>query len=381
MKRCSCCLIPHTRPEQIISKEGICDACLNFRLKDGIDWSLRKLEFDQLLNKLKIKKKSNWDCIVPSSGGKDSTYQAVFLRNYGLKVLVVTASTCDLSLLGRKNIENLKNLGFDTIEVSPNKIVREKINKICLELLGDISWPEHISIFTQPVHIAIAFNIPLICWGENPQFEYGGPLRKNGYELDRDWLEEFGGLLGFRVDDLVNHLELDNKDLAFYKYPSNETLLEHNIQGIFLGYFFKWDNLDNYFYAKKYGFIDYEKPIENGYFSFEKLDNYQHGIHDYFKYLKYGFGRATDQLSFLIRKNKLKREEALSLVPQHEGKFPKSYLGKNLEDILRDIGMNINEFSDICDRFTNKNIFKCSQDGSLIKDKNGNLILNEDWNN
>ena len=111
------------------------------------------------------------------------------------------------------------------------------------------------------------------------------------------------------------------------------------------------------------------------------MDNYQHGIHDYFKYLKYGFGRATDQLSFLIRKKELKREEALVLQSQYEGKFPRSYLGKNLEDILKDIGMNMQEFIDICDRFTNKDIFKCSQDGSLIKDKDGNLSLNENWNN
>ena len=148
-----------------------------------------------------------------------------------------------------------------------------------------------------------------------------------------------------------------------------------------MGYFFKWDNLENYLIAKKNGFIDYGQPIENGYFSFEKLDNYQHGIHDYFKYLKYGFGRATDQLSFLIRKKELKRKEALALQSQYEGKFPRSYLGKNLEDILKDIGMNMQEFIDICDRFTNKDIFKCSQDGSLIKDKDGNLSRNENWNN
>jgi len=380
MRRCTNCLIPDLRPEQKFDDNGICDACLNFKNKDKTDWKKRKLKFDQLLNSLKIKN-SKWDCIVPSSGGKDSTYQAIFLRDYGLKVLLVTASTCDLSILGRKNIENLKRLGFDTIEVSPNQVIRKKINKICLDLLGDLSWPEHVSIFTQPIHIACAFNIPLICWGENPQFEYGGPLRKKGYELDREWLEEFGGLLGFRVDDLRNHLHLDEKDLTFYTYPEDKLLKKKNINGIFLGFFFRWDNLENYLLAKKNGFIDYGKPIEGGYFSFEKLDNYQHGIHDYFKYLKYGFGRATDQLSFSIRKGKIERSQAAKLLVKHEGKFPTSYLGKQLEDILNDIDLNIKDFTDICDRFTNKKIFKCFQDGSLVKDENGNLKLNEDWNN
>ena len=375
MKRCNNCLIPIIRPEQIIFSDGICNACKNFQLKDQIDWNSRKNDFDDLLSASKLKKKSNWDCIVPSSGGKDSTYQAFFLREYGLRVLVVTASTCDLSEIGRKNIDNLKKKGFDTIEITPNKIIRAKINKFCLEFTGDLSWPEHISIFTQPVQIAIKFKIPLIFWGENPQFEYGGPLRKKGYELDRDWLEELGGLLGLRVDDLVNHLGLKKEDVFFYEYPDNESIQSANINGFFLGYFFKWDNLSNYYFAKKNGFIDYNKPIENGYFSFEKLDNYQHGIHDYFKFLKYGFGRATDQLSYLIRKKEIAREEAIKLLSKYEGKFPTSYLGKPLYEILKDINLGVDDFIKICDRFTNKSLFKCRQDGTLIKNDNGDLLL------
>jgi len=374
MKRCKNCLIPVIRPEQIVSLDGICNACKNFQSKDKIDWNSRKKDFNNLLAALKSRK-SNWDCIVPSSGGKDSTYQAFFLREYGLRVLVVTAATCDLSELGRNNIDNLKKNGFDTIEITPNKIIRAKINKFCLEYTGDLSWPEHVSIFTQPVQIAIKFNIPIIFWGENPQFEYGGPLKKKGYELDRDWLEELGGLLGLRVDDLINHLGVKKEDVFFYEYPHRSLVEKANINGFFLGYFFKWDNLSNYYFAKKNGFIDYNKPIENGYFSFEKLDNYQHGIHDYFKFLKYGFGRATDQLSYLIRKNEITREKALKLLPKYEGKFPTSYLGKSLSEILKDINLDINDFIKICDRFTNKSLFKCRQDGTLIKNENGDLLL------
>ena len=375
MKRCNNCLIPFIRPEQIILDDGICNACKNFDLKDKINWKSRKKEFEEIVRFFRHKKKSNWDCIVPSSGGKDSTYQAFFLRDLGLKVLVVTAETCDLSELGRLNIENLKKKGFDTIEITPNKIIRAEINKFCLEFTGDLSWPEHVSIFTQPVQIAVKFNIPMIFWGENPQFEYGGPLRKKGYELDRDWLEELGGLLGLRVDDIVNHLKIKKEDVYFYEYPENISIKKANVSGFFLGYFFKWDNLSNYLFSKKNGFTDYGKPIENGYFSFEKLDNYQHGIHDYFKFLKYGFGRATDQLSYLIRKKKITRKEAFDLLPKYEGKFPNSYLGKPLESILKDINLEMSEFIKICDRFTNKSLFKCRQDGSLIKNDNGDLYL------
>ena len=107
--------------------------------------------------------------------------------------------------------------------------------------------------------------------------------------------------------------------------------------------------------------------------SFEKIDNYQHGIHDYFKYLKFGFGRATDQLSYLVRRGKISRSKAINEAKKYEGKFPQSYLGKSLDQILNKINLNINEFTIICDKFTNKKIFKCDSSGRLIKDKDGNL--------
>ena len=117
--------------------------------------------------------------------------------------------------------------------------------------------------------------------------------------------------------------------------------------------------------------------MEGCYFNFEKLDNYQHGIHDYFKFLKFGFARATDQLSYSIRRNLISRDEAIKKLKTLEGKFPKSYMGKSLEEILNKIGMDKSNFKSICDKFTNKKIFKCDQGGNLIKDDNNNLILKD----
>lgn len=377
LQRCSNCLIPSSRPEQVF-KKNICDACLSFEKRKKIDWKKRETEFNELLDFFKKRNNSSWDCIVPSSGGKDSLYQSIFLREKGLRVLVVTATTCDLSDIGRYNIENMKKIGFDMLEVSPNKKIRAKLNKFCLETVGDISWPEHISIFTLPVKIAYSLSIPLIFWGENPQFEYGGPLRKKGFELDRDWLEEFGGLLGLRIDDAANILRINKKDLDFYFFPEDQNFQKFEHQGCFLGYFFEWDNIKNYEFVRKYGFKDFGKPVENCYLSYEKLDNYQHGIHDYFKYLKYGFGRATDQLSLLIRRNKISRSEAIKIVSNFEGKYPSSYLGKNLKEILNDIEMTIDDFDKICKKFTNKEIFKCNQLGELdFNDDKSPVLIDE----
>ena len=129
----------------------------------------------------------------------------------------------------------------------------------------------------------------------------------------------------------------------------------------------------NYNKAKEKGFTEYEN-LEGCYFNFEKIDNYQHGIHDYFKYLKFGFGRATDQLCYLVRRGIISRERAVNKVYELEGKFPVSYMGKSTEKILDKIGLSTTEFKKICDKFTNKKIFKTDQSGKLVFDKKGNLI-------
>ena len=373
MNYCKNCIVPETRPDQFLDKNGICNACKSYEERKKIDWKKRS----ELLKNL-IKEKKNklnyWDCVIPSSGGKDSTYQAIRARELGLNPVVVTATTCDLSDLGKKNIANLKNLGFDTVEISPNPRIRSRLNKLCLEEIGDISWPEHVSIFTIPIRFALNFKIPLILWGENPQFEYGGPKEKiHSHILDRAWLEEFGGLLGMRVSDLHEAYGFNPKDLNPYEYPTNEELSKFKVEGLFLGHYEAWDNLRNAEVAKKNGFITFNKPIENGYFDSEKLDNHQHGIHDYFKFLKYGFARATDQLSFMVRRGLISRKEAIKKVEDYEGKFPTSYLDKPLEEILKKIDMTLDEFKLTCDKFTNKKIFECNQANELIKDENNNL--------
>ena len=373
MRYCKKCIMPDTRPDQIFNELGICNACLSFERNKKINWNERKQEFKKIISNAK-KSKSRWNCVIPSSGGKDSTFQAIRARELGLNPVLVTATTCDLSTIGKKNIDNLKSLGFDTIEISNNKKTRAKLNKIGLELIGDIAWPEHVSIFTVPIRFALSYKIPLILWGENPQIEYGGPKKSlNNSKLDRAWLEEFGGLIGLRVNDFIENYEFKEKDLEIYHYPTVKELNKFKIKSIFLGFYENWDSIRNYNIANKNGFTKYKKKLEGCYFDFEKIDNYQHGIHDYFKYLKFGFARATDQLSYMIRRNKISREDGIKLAQQMEGKYPKSYMGKSLDKILAKIEISEEKFLKICDDFTNKKIFKTDQGGKLVKDENGSL--------
>lgn len=377
---CQRCVMPSTKPDLYLDKEGICNACRSYENRKNVDWTIRKNELFTILDRYRSKDKSNWDCIIPVSGGKDSTYQVVQMLEFGMNPLCVTSTTCDLTEIGRRNIENLKHLGVDHIEISPNPIVRAKLNRIGLLEIGDISWAEHVGIFTIPVRAAVQFNIPLIIWGENSQNEYGGPAGAiENNTLNRRWLEEFGGLLGLRVSDLIGTESITRENLIFYFYPEDEVLSRVGVTGLFLGYYIPWDGLSNTLVAQSFGFETSPLSTLGSMANYENLDNYQVAIHEYFKYLKFGFGRTTDHVCMHIRRGRVTREMGMSIVKRLDGKFPNEYLGKSLEKILEPLNIKIDEFIKICDKFTNKKIFKLDSSGNLIKDKNGNLTkINSD---
>lgn len=371
---CKKCLMPDTKPDLFLDNEGICNACRSYENRAEVDWTKRYDELQEILSKYKNKDGTNWDCIVPVSGGKDSTYQVVKMLQLGLNPLCVTSTTCDLSDIGRKNIENIKNLGVDYVEMSPNPNIRAKLNSIGLKQVGDISWPEHVGIFTIPVRAAVQYKVPLIVWGENSQNEYGGPAAAaDDSILNRRWLEEFGGLLGMRVADLIGMEGIEKKDLICYTYPTDEELEKVGVTGLFLGHYIPWDGLSNALIAQANGFINYSKVVEGSMVSYENLDNHQTGIHDYFKFLKFGFGRTTDLVCMQIRRGRITRQDGLDTVMRLDGKFPWEYLGKSLNEILKPLNITVDEFIRLCDKFTNKKIFKRDSSGELIKDIDGNL--------
>jgi len=365
---CRRCLIPETKPDIFFDEEGVCSACRHFAGRGEVDWDARRAELEQVLERYRSPNGTTYDCVVGVSGGKDSTTQVIRMKELGMNPLCVTATTDELSDIGRRNIENLKSLGVDFLEYSTNPVVRRRVNKLSLLQVGDISWPEHVTIFTLPVRIAVQMGIKLIVWGENPQNEYGGPAAAaTGNTLTRRWLEEFGGLLGLRVSDLVGQEDIETKHLIPYTYPTDEDLARVGVTGIFLGYYLPWDGLQNAIFAQSYGMETWPGMIEGSLCNYENLDNYQTGIHDYYKFIKYGFGRATDIASMHVRRDRLRREDAMKLVTMHDGKFPWTYLGKPIEDILAAIDMTFDEFMACTDRFTNKRLFVTDRHGELVR--------------
>lgn len=375
IRYCTRCVMPATKPDLAIDADGVCSACTNFSDRSGIDWAARRAQLEEILARYRSPDRSNHDCIVPVSGGKDSTFQVIKMLELGMNPLCVVATTDHLSDIGRRNIENIQRLGVDMIEYTANPVVRRRLNRLALTQVGDISWPEHVCIFTIPVRLAVQLKVPLIIWGENSQNEYGGPAAATQAEtLNRRWLEEFGGLLGLRVSDLLEQDWIEPHHLIPYTYPTDAELDQVGVTGLFLGYFLPWDGYQNALVAQAHGFETYHKVVEGSLVNYENLDNCQTGIHDYFKYLKFGFGRATDIACLHIRRGRLARDEAIEMVRRLDGRYPGEYLGASLEQILDRIDMSVAEFDEVCDRFTNKRLFVTDAAGELVRDRGKNLV-------
>jgi len=380
IRYCRRCVMPDTRPDIMFDADGVCSACRHFEQRPQIDWSARRAELDEVLDRYRSRDGSNYDCVVPVSGGKDSTFQVLKMLELGLNPLCVTATTCHLSPIGRRNLANLRSLGVDHVEVTVNPRVRRVINRFAFTQVGDISWPEHVTIFTIPVRVAVQHNVPLIVWGENSQNEYGGPAAAaGGSVLDRRWLEEFGGLIGLRVSDLVGRDGIEHRHLIQYTYPTDEQLARVGVTGLFLGYYLPWDGASNALIAQAHGFESWGRTVEGALLDYENLDNLFHGIHDYFKFLKFGFGRATDHACMQVRRGRISRADAIELVRRHDGKYPHSYLDTPLDDLLAELGLTRAQFDDVCDRFTNRALFRTTRAGELLRDERGNLTkVNDD---
>lgn len=362
--------MPSTRPDIVFDEQGTCDACHSAKKKNLIDWKQREDEFRNLVHWAqdeRNKRNSVYDCIVAVSGGKDSTYIALKCIEYGLRPLLVSFEPTLMTEIGQKNINNLARYA-DMIQFKKNSTIYKNLGLLGFRTLGDHDWPNHLGIFTVPIKTACRFNVPLILYGENSQFEYGGPnsAARNTHKINRGWLEEFGGLLGMRATDLLD-LGYTLDEIDPYIYPSDEELRDKNIHGIFLGHFFRWNVREQLEHILPYGFNVRKDPVEGSYWHFENLDCALVGIHDMLKFRKFAFGRATDQTSLDIRNSGMPRDVAVEIVREKDGKYSDGLISTFCEHF----DISLEEFEKTVDAFTNKDLFEL--------DANGNLVM-EDMN-
>lgn len=355
IKFCKKCLFPDTKPDLYFDENGICDACISAQQKwedtSTIDWVTRGHEFDAILSKLPVT--SVYDCVVPVSGGKDSTYQTYRMcQHHGLKVLAVTFDQFDQTDVGRHNLDVLREIGVDHIHFTLNPNLVKVLVLRGLEEVGDPYWVNHVGMFSIPSRVASWMKIPLVVYGENPQFEYGGPPEaREPKPMNKRWRQEFGGLRGLREEDLID-AQVSKRDVEILRFPENSELEE--IRGIFYGDYFCWNPIEHTKFIKTLGWKSLDKPPMGSSSINENCDMEFIDIREHIKYLKFGYGRATDQLNIEIRAGKLGRIDGLRKVKELDGGVSEDSIGK----FCNYLGISRNYYDTLIDRFVNKNLFE-----------------------
>jgi N-acetyl sugar amidotransferase len=345
LKRCSKCVIPETHETIVFDGEGVCNICRQHEFKQvAIDWKAKKKEFDDLI--AAYRDRHDYDCIVPFSGGKDSTWTLLYLmKEYGIKPLVVRF---DHGFYRPNLLENtlrtIRTLGADFHHFTPNwKVVQKLMLQSFLEK-GDFCWHCHTGIFAYPMWVAINYKVPLIIWGE-PSAEYTAYYSYDQpEEVDEKRFNRYINL-GISADDMFVRLEgqVDIRDLRPFTYPPLKELRKLNYRPLCLGSFVPWD-------VKKQSQIIQEElgwkgdEVENvppGY-NYEKIECYLQGVRDYIKFIKRGYTRPAHLTSIDVRNQRLARDEALSITKEYEGRRPPS-----LDLFLEIVGLDEGEFLEI----------------------------------
>lgn len=363
MQYCRNCILPDTRPNLIIQDDGICNACHSSGMKENIiDWDAREKEFFQLVLSTKNKAQT-WDCVIPVSGGKDSTWQVIKALEYGLKPLCVTWKTPARNSLGQKNLDNLINLGVDHIDFSINPQVEKQLTLQALKEKGSVAIPMHLALFSIPLQVAMKFKIPLVLWGENSGVEYGGD-KALGSQMTREWLLTYGVTQGTTAEDWVSN-ELSLKDLSSYTWPTDEDLENTGVKAAFLGHYFSWDPEETFKIAKEKGFEALTGKPKTGLYTYADVDDeFLIGIHHWLKWYKFGFTRLWDNLSLEIRAGRITRDKALEIVQERGDEKPIEEIKK----FCKWVGITETEFFDIIEKFRNKDIWSLKNNQWKIKD-------------
>lgn len=359
--RCLKCCMPTTRPDTAFVG-GVCSACVNHANRPSIDWKAREGELIRILEN--SKNGTGYHCIVPSSAGKDSFYQALRIRELGFRPLLVTASTCMLTEVGRHNLDTLARYAT-TIEVTPNREVRRKLNRLGLELVGDVSLAEHWGIFSIPFRMAVDLGIPTLVYGENPQATYGSPTpsAEEARIMTKRWTQEFGGYLGCRPQDMIGEEGITEADMADYVLPDDDKL--SRVTAYWLGQFEPWDSHRNSQRAKDAGMRS-QLPCPANFWLKENQDCVLTGLHDHAMYRKYGYGRGCAQISVDIRQLGLQRAWALEWVRDHDGLFPWSYMDVPAQAAADHMGITLEQVFAALDKHTNWELFSHVKDGRPI---------------
>ena len=326
MEYCKRCLYPeNAKPTIIFDDDGVCSGCRYHESRQNINWDEREQLLRSFLEEYKEKARETgapYDCIIPVSGGKDSHFQVHLMKVvYGMNPLLVTFNHTFNTALGIRNLNNLvEKLGVDLVRFTANPQAVRKISRHMLKQVGDLTWHYHAGIRTLPFQMAVQYKIPLIVWGEHGFAELTGMVTLEDMVEFTKWTRQEHDMRGYEPHDLINEESgITARDIVPYIYPSDEEIEALDIRGIYLSNFVYWDALSH---AKKmnemYDFGYHPGPREKTFILHGKIEDHANDVHDYLKYLKFGYGRATDDASMEIRHGRMTREEGVELVQQYD---------------------------------------------------------------
>lgn len=355
---CKNCLNMSTRPRISFDARGWCNACQWMEEKKGLDWSARQKELDVLLAKHRSKN-GGFDCIVPVSGGKDGSYVAYTLKHrYGMKPLAVTVRPA-LSLdVGDTNLYNFIHSGYDHIHLTPNPLVLDRLNKYGFIEKGFPYYGWLIAIMTAVIRTATNFKIPLLVYGEDGEVEYGGASgSKNNALYDINYMKrvylEGGHEKVFKR--ILEDGDISEEDLYFFKFPSDAEVADSGLEFTHWSYFEAWDSYRNYVVAKNHcGLIERDEGNADTFTNFSQNDQALYALHAYLMYLKFGFGRATQDAGIEIRRGSMTRDQALNLVRMYDNAYPADLIPVYLDYYK----MTKEEFDAVLDKYANKELFE-----------------------
>lgn len=355
---CTSCLNMSTRPRITFNSEGQCNACQWVEEKKLIDWGPRQKELETLLNKYRSSNDEGYDCLVPVSGGKDGSYVAYSLKHkYGMNPLTVTVRPALSLALGDENLTNFINSGYNHIHISPNSNVMQKLNKLGFIEKGFPYYGWLIALDTAVIQTAMNFRVPLIFWGEDGEVEYGGSTEsKSNPIFNIDYMKRIylsGGYDSILQAALADP-EIDNGDLAFWRFPSDAQAKSHDLAFTHWGRFEDWDPYRNYVIAKEHcGLKEKDEGTAGTFTNFAQNDQALYSLHAYMMYLKFGFGRATQDAGIEIRRGAMTRNQALNLVKAYDSQYPYEFIDMYLDYYE----MTKVEFDAVLDSFANKELF------------------------
>lgn len=363
MKFCTKCVMPDTRPGIQFNNEGVCSGCQSFDKRKEIDFEKRFEELKQLCDKYRgMNGPNSYDCMIAVSGGKDSHFQVYIMKEImNMNPLLVSVEdNFPMTEAGKHNVKNIsESFGCDIISMKPNVKAQKTIMKYTFEKYGKPTYFTDRYIYTYPLHMAEKFNTPLLVYGENVSYEYGGDHDEETYSAKNQIKN--GVASGIDSNELlINGVTL--KDLNFFEPPSNKIL--DNLDPIYLGYYVNWNSFDNYNLAKRKGFHDltHEWNRTHHIEQFDQIDTAAYLVHPWLKYPKFGHATATDYASRMVRYGMLSRDKAVELVKKHDHAVDP----RTVREFCTFLSYKEQEFWSIIDGLYNEEIFEKQTHGGWV---------------